>query len=120
MRWSSRAGVLCVDPAATRIGLRFRIVDPRILTLPRLVTVRHGEREIDRFEIRGLDIVTRTVDLPGGRPSDSEALPFGECSAASQRLVVSVNRTWSPLDSGFSRDARHLGVAVLEPIYWAR
>jgi hypothetical protein len=31
-------------------------------------------------------------------------------------LALTVNRTWSPADTGFSPDPRHLGVLVFEPI----
>jgi O-antigen ligase len=116
--WSSASGVLCLKPDASRVRLRFAVVDPRAATLPRTVTLRANGRDLDRFDIAtSQDITTRDLEFADADDRPRPIVPFGECSAESRRLTVSVNRTWSPVDTGFSADARRLGVLVFEPTY---
>jgi O-antigen ligase len=116
-RWSSASGVLCLSPGAVRVQLRFEAVDPRVTTLPRTVTFALDGRNVDRFEIDTTDVVVRSLELPAPYSASKARPPFGECVAESRRLLISVNRTWSPADIGFNADPRHLGVLVFEPIY---
>jgi O-antigen ligase len=116
-RWSSASGVLCLNPSAVRVRLRFEAVDPRVRTLPRTVTLNVDGREVDRFEIGTAEVVTRGLELPAPYSHSEVTLSFGECTPESRRLLISVNRTWSPTDAGFNADPRHLGVLVFEPIY---
>ena len=117
-RWSSASGVLCLNPSAFRVRLRFEAVDPRVGTLARTVTLKVNGREVDRFEIATSDVVTRSIELPAPYGPSYVVVPFGECTPDSRRLVISVNRTWSPADVGLNADPRHLGVLVFEPIYF--
>jgi len=116
-RWSSASGVLCLNPAAVRVQLRFEAVDPRVNTLPRTVTLAVDGRNVDRFEIDTTDVVVRNLELPPPYSASKVRPSFGACLAESRRLLISVNRTWSPADIGFNADPRHLGVLVFEPIY---
>ena len=115
-RWSSSAGVLCLDPSAARVQLRFEAVDPRIEKLPRTVTLTTAGRVVDRFQIATTSVVSRRIDLPGPYGPSSTVTSFGECTPASRRLSLAVDRTWSPADVGVNADPRHLGVLIFEPI----
>jgi O-Antigen ligase len=116
-RWSSASGVLCLNPSAVRVRLRFEAVDPRIITLPRTVTFTLDGREVDHFEIGTTDIVTRELELPAPYGRSDAAMSFGDCTPEARRLLIVVNRTWCPADIGFNADYRHLGVLVFEPVY---
>jgi O-antigen ligase len=115
--WSTTSGELCLSPHAARVRLRFSVVDPRVASLPRTVTLRANGRELDRFDITTNEDVTRVVELAAADNRSGPIVPFGECSSRSRRLIVSVNRTWSPADTGYNADPRRLGILVFEPTY---
>jgi O-antigen ligase len=115
-RWSSSSGILCLDPSATHVRLRFEAVDPRVARLPRTVTLTTDGQAIDRFQIATTDVVTRSFDLPPPYGASAPVTSFGECTPQSRRLSIAVDRTWSPADVGVNADPRHLGVLVFEPI----
>jgi O-antigen ligase len=116
-RWSSASGVLCLNPGAVRVQLRFEAVDPRVNALPRTVTFALDGTNVDRFEIDTNDVVVRNLELPPPYSASKATPSFGACLPESRRLQISVNRTWSPADIGFNADPRRLGVLVFEPIY---
>jgi O-antigen ligase len=116
-RWSSASGVLCLHPGAVRVRLRFEAVDPRIKRLPRTVTLTLTGQQADRFEIDTAEVVTRNLQMPAPYSPAIVTSSFGECTPESRRLLISVNRTWSPVDIGFNADPRRLGVLVFEPVY---
>ncbi len=87
MRWSSSSGALCLRPDAKRVQLRFAAIDPRVARLPRIVTLQLDGREIDRFDIKTIEVVTRVLDLPAAVSRSGPAVDFGECSSESRRLL---------------------------------
>lgn len=117
MRWSSALGVLCLAPWTERVQLRFAVVDPRVAELPRIVTLQMNGVDLDRFAISTTDVATRTVVLANPLVAGHTGTRFDDCAPQSRRLHVSVDRTWSPADTGFGSDPRRLGVLVFEPTY---
>jgi hypothetical protein len=117
MRWSSASGVLCLEPGAGRVQLRFAVVDLRVAALPRLVRLELNSVDLDGFVISTAGVVTRVVSLAGAPGSARTGSRFVDCTPDSVLLRVSVDRTWSPADAGFGSDPRRLGVLVFAPTY---
>ena len=90
---------------------------PLSQSLPRTVTFALDGKNVDRFEIDTNDVIVRNLELPPPYSASKARPSFGTCLPESRRLLMSVNRTWSPADIGFNADPSHLGVLVFEPIY---
>jgi O-antigen ligase len=118
LRWSTSHGTLCLPARNMFYTMRFLVTDPRVGQSPRTITLSVAGREVDRFQADTTNVYTRTFYV-SGEASQARVRPvnFGECTGAASevRLAVEVDRTWSPLASGFGADSRFLGVAVFEP-----
>jgi O-antigen ligase len=117
MRWSSREGVLCLQPTTPRVRLRFALPDPLIAQRPRTITLSIDGRDIDRFVIADDDVHTRVVEVPFDPAATPRAALFGECGNGDVRLTVTASDTWTPISRGLGTDKRRLGVAVFAPTY---
>jgi hypothetical protein len=120
VRWSSRKGTLCLYPKAPVAILRIIPGSRPAERLPVTVTLRVGERLVDRFEIPTRAAVERQIDLPEsiGLRAPARPIPFGEClpDRRGVALTVEASSVWSAASSG-EADNRHRGVALTEPTY---
>lgn len=98
-RWTRLRASLPLEVAGHELLFRLRADHPDIATNPVVTRIYWGATELRSVSIDGSgwhDIVLRAPSPPGSRAV----------------LTVSVDRTWTPLDAGGSKDARPLGVAM--------
>ena len=123
VRWSAREGTLCLYPTGPVMDLRVIPGSRPPERLPVEVTVRVGERVVDRFPIPTRAALDRRIDLPEaiGFRAPATPVPFGEClpDRLAIPLSVEVGSLWSPRTDGL-QEYRHLGVALLPPAFSAQ
>lgn len=119
-RWSSRQGILCLYPSANVVSINGTVYRPNLQPEAVTVSLTANGHLVDRFDVKDTEDFQRSFYLTEhGTPFGTSTPAFGECTGAGAgiRLGMELTRARSPLSTGKGADPRHLGLALLSPVY---